>query len=387
MARRKKTQAIIGQRNRLNGSGIRGRRVGNQGGFSGFSEARSDVYPLMQRIAHQHQQNVPRIPQPQTQPNFSQPPGQVPAPQPIQQHSHGRNRHAHGGGGPGHSHGQGGGGGGGFGGGGNAGGGGGSPTPQVPQGQINPPPTGAPGTPGSLGPPTLSPTLGNNYGNTFQSTNTYQATTQQPTAGISQGSFMNPEAHDTERFFYDTFQNGQTYIPMPGSATGGPGNANYPFQGYAAPPSNYGYFNQGAGWDFGNTNHTPMSWDQYAQVMAQPDIANDIQPFFKQTVAPAQAQGVWWANPVITDPGYYDPWVEERNLEQHFGQATPGNVAGDTALGIYSSPQGKLDYYRYLAHQAGIPGYAQLTGPLAPGYHSPNIGGTYGAPLTSPATY
>ncbi len=119
-----------------------------------------------------------------------------------------------------------------------------------------------------------------------------------------------------------------------------------------------------------------MSWDQYAQqLQGMPGTT----PYFMQTPAPTNAQGVWWSNPVITDPGYYDPWVELRNLSTHFGDERPGTLAGQTALGIQQGGQGQLDYYRYLAHQAGIPGYAQLTGPLAPGYHSPNIGGTYGA--------
>lgn len=197
---------------------------------------------------------------------------------------------------------------------------------------------------------------------------------------------MNPEAHDTERFTYDTFANGQTYKPMPGPLGGAP-SGSYPFSGYAPPPSNWHWYNPGAGGAFptANSGYQQMTWDQYAQAMQ--GMSNDIQPFFKQNAAPTNAQDVWWANPVVTDPGYFDPWTELVNLRSHFGEATGGSKAQAQALGIDSSPQGELDYYRYLAHQAGIPGYAQLSGPLAPGYHSPNIGGTYGAPLTSPATY
>ena len=287
-----------------------------------------------------------------------------------QPHAHGNQPHAHQNGQQPHDHGQGQGQGGGQQNGGGQGGGGGGN--QVPAAQPPYYPTPNPNPP-AAGPVTgqpagFNPTLGNNYGGTFQSTNQYQATNQQPVAGIAQGSFMNPEANDTERFFYDTFANGQTYKPMPTGATG-QAPSSYPFQGYAPPPSNVGYFNPGQGWNFSDQSHQPMTWDQYAQAMSQPGIRNDIQPVFKQNVAPSGAQNAWWANPVVTQPGQYDPWVELRNLQQHFGNATPGNLAGNTALGLGNS-QGQLDYYRYLAHQAGIPGYAGLTGPLASGYHA-----------------
>lgn len=294
---------------------------------------------------------------------------QQPQPQPMQgtQHNHGGSQHDHQGGGPGHTHGDG------------QGGGGGGQNQQQPQyPAVNPTPGTVPTTGAS--PTGLSPTLGNNYGGTFTSTpnTTPWASYSGPQpAGLAQGSFMNPEAKDTERFTYDTFAGAQTYKPMPGPSTEQPGG-NYPFQGYAPPPSNWHYYNPGTGGAFpgANSGYQPMSWDQYASAMQ--GMSNDIQPRFQQPAAPTNAQNVWWANPVVTDPGYYDPWTEERNLMSHFGGATGGSKAQSDALGL-GTPQGTLDYYRYLAHQAGIPGYANLTGPLAAGYHSPNIGGTYGA--------
>jgi hypothetical protein len=303
----------------------------------------------------------------------------------LHSHGQGQQQHQHQGGDQPHGHdqqgqGQGGGGQGGQqgGGGGGQGGGGGGQNVSGVSPALNPTPGTAPtGTPWAG----INPTMGNNYGGTFQSIGSGQPwqsySGPQPT-GLAQGSFQNPEANDTERFTYDTFAGGQTYKPMPGPLGGQPGG-NYPFQGYAPPPSNWHWYNPGTNGTFGGPGYQQMSWDQYAQAMAQPDIANDIQPYFRQNAAPPNAQNVWWANPVVTDPGYYDPWTELTNLRGHFGQTRPGNMAGDTALGLTGNPQGQLDYYRYLAHQAGIPGYAQLTGPLPVGYHSPNIGGTYGA--------
>lgn len=273
---------------------------------------------------------------------------------------------------------------------GGGGGGGGGGQSQQPLPDFSQPPSSQPSSqnippiipPASGG---VNPFLGNtSYSGEFTNANpgsgNYLESNIPVVAGIGQGSYAPAGAGGSaDVFTYDTFAGGHTYEPMPGGATSGPGNANYPFSGYAAPPSNVGYFDQGNGWDFGNTNHTPMAWSQYAQVLG---AQNDLQPYFQQKLAPPNAQGVWWSNPVVTDPGYYDPWVELRNLQQHFGDAEAGNVAASKALGTYASPQGQLDYYRYLAHQANIPGYAQMTGPLAVGYHSPNVGGTYGAPAT-----